>query len=371
MVLTTIRNSYDRIENLVDKLSDSIPESLKFDLFGLSQDKRSFAKRVEAIREVFELHKPSIIIGEHIGTGGFANVFKATANYNGVTDFAIKILRSDLLRIRKGSDFDPNEEEMRIKDMKKRFTNESYVQWDLSKSVKDSVSESVVKVYDHGEYDSRHGFRFILMERMAATLRDFISNPAHNGSGYELLKFKTLLMIRIAEVIRNIHSEGIFHRDIKPENILFPKESILAEYRPGVLDTDVLLNHAQVKLGDFGTVRWIRSYTAQFDAVIIGSQYYISPEQIFSPELLDFKTDVYSFGVVCYELLYGVHPKEVKANTRNFLVKIARMEPLPQTAPPGFERLHEIVFRCMDPIDKRIQSMAEVVDLLQAFFKTL
>jgi hypothetical protein len=45
---------------------------------------------------------------------------------------------------------------MRIKDIKKRFTNESYVQWDLSQHLSDRVSQSVVKVYDHGEFDTRH-----------------------------------------------------------------------------------------------------------------------------------------------------------------------------------------------------------------------
>jgi serine/threonine protein kinase len=40
------------------------------------------------------------------------------------------------------------------------------------------------------------------------------------------------------------------------------------------------LRKVDVKLADFGTVRWVKSYTSKFDGVIIGSQLYMSPEQI-------------------------------------------------------------------------------------------
>lgn len=324
------------------------------------------------IRKTFLKHEPPIVIGDFIGSGGFSNVFRAKSNYNGMRDFAVKILRSGLMKPRKGGGFDAALEEMRIKDIKKRFTNESYVQWDLSQHLSDLVSQSVVKVYDHGEFDTKHRYRFILMEQMQSTLRDFIKNKANFVNDPATLKYKTLLMTKIADIISNVHQEGIFHRDIKPENIFFSREdptALSAAARP--VGRRSYEQEIQVKLGDFGTVRWVRTYNDTFDGIIIGSQWYLSPEQIYNPEHLDIRTDIYSFGIVCYELLYGAHPKNINANTRNLLAKLANAKPAPRTPPKGFETLHEIIFKCMHDVDKRYQSMGDVVGELRRFLRKI
>ena len=334
--------------------------------------KKDTDEKIHEIRKTFLKHEPPIIIGDFIGSGGFANVFRAKSDYNGVHDFAIKILRSGLMKPRRGSGYEPAIEEMRIKDIKKRFTNESYVQWDLSQHLSDLVSQSVVKVYDHGEFDSMHRYRFILMEQMQSTLRDFIKNPGNYVNDPDMLRHKALLITKIADIIFNVHQEGIFHRDIKPENIFFSKKdpSQISAEAPHVGRRSYELEN-QVKLGDFGTVRWVRTYDDNFDGIIIGSQWYLSPEQIYYPETLDIRTDIYSFGVVCYEVLYGAHPKNVNANTRNLLAKLAQAKPVPRTPPKGFEKLHEIIFKCMQNVDKRYQSMGDVVGELRRFLRKI
>jgi serine/threonine protein kinase len=272
---------------------------------------------------------------------------------------------------RKGKSFAPVIEEMRIKDIKKRFTNESYVQWDLSQHLSDLVSQSVVKVYDHGEFDTRHMYRFILMERMQSTLRDFIKNKNNHLNDAHILKHKAHLMTKIADIIFNVHLEGIFHRDIKPENIFFCRNdstALLAAPPAGRRSYEL---DNQVKLGDFGTVRWVRTYDNNFDGIIIGSQRYLSPEQIYNPEHLDTRTDIYSFGIVCYEILYGVHPKNVDEHTRNLLMKLAHAQPIRRTPPEGYEELHEIIFKCMQDVEKRYQSMGEVVADLRRFLRKI
>jgi hypothetical protein len=128
--------------------------------FSIELVSRPLAKRNAAlvlgdIRKTFLKHTLPIRLHSYLGSGGFADVFSATSDYNGVCEFAIKILRSELMRPRTGGKYDRDREEMRVKDIKKRFTNESYVQWSLSQNLSDRVSESVVKVFDHGEFDTR------------------------------------------------------------------------------------------------------------------------------------------------------------------------------------------------------------------------
>jgi serine/threonine protein kinase len=357
---------------LVGKIGNRIsrnPFRITMQVFSRPADGRTLNRQFERIRETFKKHKPPIIIGEHIGSGGFADVFKAMSSYDGVTDFAIKILRSDLLTLRRGQDYNPLEEEMRVKDMKKRFTNESYVQWDLSKSLSDTVSSSVVRVFDFGEFDSRQNFRFILMEQMGRTLRHFLNDKNNMVESWDMLLYKTRVMLTIAEIISNVHTEGIFHRDIKPENILFPRNYVPPTLGSGDLWRKGGNSKIELKLADFGTVRWVKSYTAKYDAVIIGSQFYMSPEQIYNPETIDVRTDIYSFGIVCYELLFGAHPKNINKNTTNVLVKLAREKPIFKDPPKGFEGLSDIIAKCMDEINDRYQSMEQVARELKSFYE--
>ncbi|MFP4013207.1 MAG: serine/threonine protein kinase [Chitinispirillaceae bacterium] len=366
MVITKIREGYQSLDSLVTRIGDAIPFRFKIEFELLPDEGSTLLKRHKTLQKVFKRHKPPIKIEKHMGSGGFADVFAATSDYNGVTDFAIKILREDLLRIRKGPQYNPEEEEMRIKEVKQRFKNESYVQWDLSKSVSENVASSVVQVYDHGEFDCEHEYRFILMERMDMTLREYM-NSCEKTSDPKVLMCKARIMLKMAERISNVHQEGIFHRDIKPENILFPKGKSprnLCYNRGETCPCDV-----DVRIGDFGTVRWVKSYTNKYDAVIIGSQFYMSPEQIFNPRTIDKRTDIYSFGIVCYELLYGEHPKEVNVHTTNVLEKLACRAIQPRTPPEGFERLHQIIIKCMKDRWSRYQSMDEVVVDLREFLE--
>lgn len=363
-MLEKIKESYQSIDGLVSRLGDRLPIRLRVE----TVPRRDMEARCEQVRTCFAAYEPSIVVGEYLGTGGFADVFTATSEYEGVRHFALKVLRSDLLELRR--DRDRNREEMRVKEVKKRFTNEAFVQWHLSKSVAEEVTRSVVKVYDHGEFDSTLRFRFILMERMASTLRDFVNDKENTIADPELLKYKALLMLRVAQIICAVHKQGIFHRDVKPENILFPRQQL--PYFVSTLHTlEEALRQIEVKLGDFGTVRWVRSYGDQYDGVIVGSQYYMSPEQIYDPEHLDLRTDIYSFGIVCYELLYGHHPKAVRAETDNFLEKLAKQEPAPRTPPREYEGLHEIILGCMRSRYRRFQTMDEVVSRLAGFARTL
>ena len=103
--------------------------------------------------------------------------------------------------------------------------------------------------------------------------------------------------------------EGIVHRDIKPANIMIAKGS-------------------DVKIADFGAAYLRKSHVVQ--TALMGSPYYMSPEQIAGAEVT-FHSDMYSLGAVLYELLTGQRPLRAE-NLEALLKKITELEPLPPSA---------------------------------------
>ncbi|HTC29982.1 MAG TPA: Stk1 family PASTA domain-containing Ser/Thr kinase [Candidatus Acidoferrum sp.] len=86
------------------------------------------------------------------------------------------------------------------------------------------------------------------------------------------------------------HRSGLLHRDIKPANILVTKDDV-------------------VKLSDFGIARAVSQQTMALTkpGLVMGSVYYISPEQAQGHELHE-SSDLYSVGIVLYQMLTGALP---------------------------------------------------------------
>jgi tRNA A-37 threonylcarbamoyl transferase component Bud32/DNA-binding NarL/FixJ family response regulator len=97
---------------------------------------------------------------------------------------------------------------------------------------------------------------------------------------------------QITEGLGAAHARGIVHRDMKPANILFRSENSLAITDFGIAKT---MESDQLK----------RQLTV--DGALMGTLYYISPEQIMGKEA-DQRSDIYSLGVIMYKMLTGNHP---------------------------------------------------------------
>ena len=153
---------------------------------------------------------------------------------------------------------------------------------------------NICEVYDLGQLDD--GSPYLVMERLVgATLAERISKEGG-------LPFPDVIDV-LSQVLSGLvaaHEKGIIHRDIKPENIFLARR--------------VGAPHI-VKLLDFGVSKMMPEFANGEESMdltrtgmVMGTPYYMSPEQARGERNLDGRVDVYACGVVLYEALAGKRP---------------------------------------------------------------
>lgn len=108
------------------------------------------------------------------------------------------------------------------------------------------------------------------------------------------------IMVPVISAVGSAHSAGIVHRDIKPENIFLVSDEAGA-VSPRVLDFGIAKLHAQE--GDAAQTRMLTRTGA-----VMGTPFYMSPEQAYGEADINHQTDVWALGVVLYECLVGKRP---------------------------------------------------------------
>jgi tetratricopeptide (TPR) repeat protein/tRNA A-37 threonylcarbamoyl transferase component Bud32 len=152
------------------------------------------------------------------------------------------------------------------------------------------------------------------------------------------------------------HRRGIVHRDIKPSNVLL--------FDMGE-DQDV------AKVCDFGIARSLEIPDAFYapdlsvemprTSGVIGTFYYMSPEQLDEDMEVDHRSDLYSLGVLLYELLVGHVPFTGKILDVIWAHAYILPKSLRETRPEIPPSLEQIVLRALNkkPED-RYPSAAEM-----------
>jgi serine/threonine protein kinase len=156
-------------------------------------------------------------------------------------------------------------------------------------------------------------------------------------------------MRQVCEGMRAAADQGIIHRDLKPSNIL--------------IDTT-----GRVRVADFGLARGpeaLGDFSRSGD--IIGTPYYMAPEQAEDPRDVDTRADVYSFGATFYRVLTGQPPFD--GPTVFTILYKHKTEPLisPRALNPEISgRTNDLLERCLAKSPgERFQSFGDLVRQLE------
>lgn len=264
-----------------------------------------------------KLFKDRYQVRERVGAGGMAVVYRGEDVLLN-RPVAIKILREQYL---------DDEQNVRF------FQNEA-------RAVATMSHPNIVKIYDIGKDGP---YYYIVMEYLEGqTLKDLIARNA------PMPPIEAIDIIRdVLRALAHSHKKGIIHRDIKPHNIIICEDT------------------TRVKVTDFGIARNTGAATATYSGQMVGSVYYISPEQAKGYRTTH-ASDLYSTGVMLYEMLTGRVPFQGD-NPVGIALSHVQKEPVPITQINSRIPvcLEEIVTRAMQkqPSD-RYRSAAEMARAL-------
>jgi eukaryotic-like serine/threonine-protein kinase len=264
-------------------------------------------------------------IRSKLGAGGMGEVFLATDTKLG-RDVALKVLPVEVSVDR---------------NRMARFVQEA-------RAVSILNHPNILTIYEIDQVDSLH---FIASELIQGeTLRD-------------LLKQKQLgiaqiidLAVQTANALVAAHDAGIVHRDLKPENIMLRSDGL-------------------AKVVDFGLAKLtepIPYHSVDTEAPtsfktspggVIGTPFYMSPEQIREREL-DARTDIFSFAVVLYEMLAGRLPfnGETSAEVMASIIEEREVQPVTRYSGNVPSELERIVMKALRKNrDERYQSAKDML----------
>lgn len=200
---------------------------------------------------------------------------------------------------------------------------------------------SIVTIHSYGETDE---FEYICMEYVkGVTLAQILQSRKTLPVEEAVSTFGQVL-----PALEAAHSQKIVHRDIKPSNIMVTDDK-------------------RVKVMDFGIAKLPSlSATMSMTMTVLGTPYYMSPEQI-SGQRIDRRSDIFSLGAVFYESLTGEKPF-LADNTATLAYKIVQTEPVPPRVLDIHipQNLSSIVMKALakDPA-QRYQTAAEMLSDLR------
>ncbi|HEY5373007.1 MAG TPA: serine/threonine-protein kinase [Polyangiaceae bacterium] len=268
-----------------------------------------------------------------IGTGGMGKVFSATHVELGQR-VAIKVLTVE-------------DDDARRDEARERFLREGRATAAL-------VSDHVVRVYDVGTLES--GAPFMVMELLRG--QDLALALARGGP--LAVDLAAECVRQAAEAIACAHEQGIVHRDLKPSNLFLTQRSD-GSALVKVLDFGISKNTQSAQEPITGSLTETRS--------VLGTPFYMSPEQVRDAKKVDFRTDIWSLGLILHELLSG-SPAFEGTTLPGVCASIAADPPaalrLKRAEVPV--ELEAVVLKCLekDPA-RRFQAARELIPLLATF----
>lgn len=211
-------------------------------------------------------------LGEVLGSGGFAIVYRATVNQPGDAhdqkQVAVKVI---------------NKRKMREDDMTVRVANEVKIHW---------VLEHPCILRLHNFFEDNENVYLVTEYCKGGELNKYIKQKFSKDESFVQHIFAQIVLGTIY-----LHSHGILHRDLKLNNILLGSDNI-------------------VKIADFGLSVRLNDIDSKQDT-ICGTPNYISPE------IMDYKpyglpADMWSLGCILVALLTGDPPFDGMQSVKSY-----------------------------------------------------
>jgi len=142
--------------------------------------------------------------------------------------------------------------------------------------------ESILPIYAVGKHDGApfYSMKFADGGTLSARIDSYRDKPRQAAA----------LTAKLARAVAFAHEHGILHRDLKPGNVLFDSAG-------------------KAFVSDFGLAKWLqRECDLTQTLAILGTPYYMAPEQATDSRGVTAAADVYSLGAILYHLLAGRPP---------------------------------------------------------------
>jgi serine/threonine protein kinase len=218
-----------------------------------------------------------------------------------------------------------------------------------AKAVNQIGHEHIVDIADFGTTPGGE-FYFIMEYLQGEALSDRLKREGHLDATRAMV-----IGAQIADALDASHEQGIIHRDLKPENIFLVQ-------RGGSKDF--------VKVLDFGLAKLTQteekvSHKTRAGSVM-GTPYYMAPEQCEGKTEIDHRADIYSLGVLMFEMLTGKVPFGGDGYGEIIVKHITMPPPSVRSLVPELSaELDLILFRALaKDRTQRFQTMAELRDAL-------
>ena len=125
------------------------------------------------------------------------------------------------------------------------------------------------------------------------------------------------------------HSQGIVHRELTPANIL-------------------LTSDGRAIISGFGQAKAAQDPRLTQKGAVVGSLFYMSPEQVKGGEQVDARSDVYSLGAVLFEMVTGQRMFSGKSHFDIMVAHVNQPAPNPAELVPGLPSIvSETILRCV------------------------
>ena len=211
-----------------------------------------------------------------------------------------------------------------------------------AKAVNQIGHEHIVDIGDFGN-TAAGDFYFIMEYLQGESLADRLKREERLSQARALA-----IAAQIADALSASHDQGIIHRDLKPENIFLIT-------RGG--DPDF------VKVLDFGLAKLVQ-VEEKVDhktraGLVMGTPYYMSPEQGEGKIAIDHRADIYSLGVLLFEMLTGKVPFGGEGYGEIIVKHVTHQAPSARKINPAVSGAAElIIFRALaKDRDQRFQTM--------------